>query len=268
MTSTGRAPSCGLVPVTATSATRAPRGSRRRDRGGACRASAGVYEPSQFATINQGEGRPACVSYLGFASLWLLIRFAVFGAMRLRRRRRPKVPLWPLVAPVVLVLVSAALFYGTPRFPSPPSRPRSSSRRWPAPRCSGAERAPVAMASPSTRRPAGLTRPRGAGAAARLAGDAPVVRCGVHEVRCRRPAGRRTHDTGARAMTAAGADGQRPRQDSNLRTRLRRPMLYPLSYEDSNLRTRLRRPMLYPLSYEGWRHDGDSPARARRPHAG
>ena len=25
--------------------------------------------------------------------------------------------------------------------------------------------------------------------------------------------------------------GERPRQDSNLRTRLRRPMLYPLSYE-------------------------------------
>ncbi len=26
---------------------------------------------------------------------------------------------------------------------------------------------------------------------------------------------------------------QRPRQDSNLRSRLRRPMLYPLSYEGS-----------------------------------
>ena len=31
---------------------------------------------------------------------------------------------------------------------------------------------------------------------------------------------------------AHGRD-RRPRQDSNLRTRLRRPMLYPLSYEGS-----------------------------------
>ena len=30
--------------------------------------------------------------------------------------------------------------------------------------------------------------------------------------------------------------GQRPRQDSNLRTRLRRPALYPLSYEGGELR--------------------------------
>ncbi|HEY6317791.1 MAG TPA: glycosyltransferase family 39 protein [Acidimicrobiia bacterium] len=79
----------------------------------------GVYDLSQLATINQGEGRPAWVSYLGFASFWLLIPFAVFGAVRLRRRRRRKVPLWPLVAPVVLVLVSAVLFYGTPRFRVP-----------------------------------------------------------------------------------------------------------------------------------------------------
>ena len=27
---------------------------------------------------------------------------------------------------------------------------------------------------------------------------------------------------------------ERPRQDSNLRTRLRRPVLYPLSYEGGN----------------------------------
>ena len=64
----------------------------------------------------------------------------------------------------------------------------------------------------------------------------------------------------------------RPRQDSNLRTRLRRPLAPPGAHQhsswvlddgvavvavvgrprqDSNLRTRLRRPMLYPLSYEG-----------------
>ncbi len=32
-------------------------------------------------------------------------------------------------------------------------------------------------------------------------------------------------------VVALARDVQRPRQDSNLRTRLRRPMLYPLSYE-------------------------------------
>ncbi len=31
--------------------------------------------------------------------------------------------------------------------------------------------------------------------------------------------------------TLTSNHGRRPRQDSNLRTRLRRPMLYPLSYE-------------------------------------
>ena len=50
--------------------------------------------------------------------------------------------------------------------------------------------------------------------------------------------------------------GRRPRQDSNLRTRLSvgwRCRCFGLwrPRQDSNLRTRLRRPMLYPLSYEG-----------------
>jgi hypothetical protein len=34
-----------------------------------------------------------------------------------------------------------------------------------------------------------------------------------------------------RALMRSGHNAKRPRQDSNLRTRLRRAMLYPLSYE-------------------------------------
>src|SRR6478672_7453336 len=39
-----------------------------------------------------------------------------------------------------------------------------------------------------------------------------------------------------------GRAGECPRQDSNLRTRLRRPMLYPLSYEGGGWRITGRRP--------------------------
>ena len=35
------------------------------------------------------------------------------------------------------------------------------------------------------------------------------------------------------SLVIRGVEPWRPRQDSNLRTRLRRPMLYPLSYEGS-----------------------------------
>src|SRR4051794_27353423 len=63
-------------------------------------------------------------------------------------------------------------------------------------------------------------------------------------------------------MLASASCLARPRQDSNLRTRLGRGMVVPMlasasclarPRQDSNLRTRLRRPMLYPLSYEGGR---------------
>jgi hypothetical protein len=43
-----------------------------------------------------------------------------------------------------------------------------------------------------------------------------------------------TPTEGARPRMTAGLDrNERPQQDSNLRTRLRRPMLYPLSYGGS-----------------------------------
>src|SRR5262249_20253872 len=46
-------------------------------------------------------------------------------------------------------------------------------------------------------------------------------------------AGRYGARTTSTRPAAGNGCGVRPRQDSNLRTRLRRPMLYPLSYEGS-----------------------------------
>ena len=76
----------------------------------------GVYTPSQIARYNAGEGRPRWASYLGIASFLALLPFAVAGAIGLRRRRTR---IWPLLAPVALVVLAAAVFYGTPRFRVP-----------------------------------------------------------------------------------------------------------------------------------------------------
>jgi hypothetical protein len=57
----------------------------------------------------------------------------------------------------------------------------------------------------------------------------------------------------ARTQVAGVSAGQRPyRQVIELRPQ-----------QDSNLRTRLRRPLLYPLSYGGWRQAGQRVWRAR-----
>ena len=46
-------------------------------------------------------------------SYWLLVPLAVAGSVTLRRRRRFQ---WPLVAPVVLVVLVATVTYGDPRY--------------------------------------------------------------------------------------------------------------------------------------------------------
>ncbi len=76
----------------------------------------GVYDPGLVARYNAHEGRPRWASYLGMASFLLLLPFAVGGFIWLRRRR---VRVWPLLAPVYVVLISGAVFYGTPRFRAP-----------------------------------------------------------------------------------------------------------------------------------------------------
>ena len=76
----------------------------------------GVYAPGQLVNYTVGEGRPRWASYLGLVTFLLLLPLAVVGGQRLRRRGQP---IWPLLAPAVLVVVAAALVYGTPRFRAP-----------------------------------------------------------------------------------------------------------------------------------------------------
>jgi 4-amino-4-deoxy-L-arabinose transferase-like glycosyltransferase len=75
-----------------------------------------VWDPAAMVGFNEGEGRERVVSWLGFATFWLLLPFAVGGAIVLRRRR---VTLTPLLAQFVIVTVTAALIYGLVRFRVP-----------------------------------------------------------------------------------------------------------------------------------------------------
>jgi 4-amino-4-deoxy-L-arabinose transferase-like glycosyltransferase len=75
-----------------------------------------LYAPGYMADYNRGEGREVWASWLGFASFWLLVPFAVAGAVILRRR---KVPITPLMAQFVLVTFTAAVIYGLVRFRVP-----------------------------------------------------------------------------------------------------------------------------------------------------
>jgi 4-amino-4-deoxy-L-arabinose transferase-like glycosyltransferase len=75
-----------------------------------------LYAPGYMATYNAGEGREQWASWLGFASFWLLVPFAVYGGVVLRRRR---VALTPLVAQFVIVTFTAAAVYGLVRFRTP-----------------------------------------------------------------------------------------------------------------------------------------------------
>jgi 4-amino-4-deoxy-L-arabinose transferase-like glycosyltransferase len=76
----------------------------------------GVYTPARIALYNSGEGRPEWASYLGIATFWVLVPFAIAGGIWLRRRR---VRIWLLFTPAWIVLIAAAAFYGQPRFRVP-----------------------------------------------------------------------------------------------------------------------------------------------------
>jgi 4-amino-4-deoxy-L-arabinose transferase-like glycosyltransferase len=75
-----------------------------------------LYAPGHMATVQQSDGRPTWASYLGFAMYWCLFPVAVAGAIAVRRRGSP---LFPLLAPVLVVALNAALFYGYVRYRAP-----------------------------------------------------------------------------------------------------------------------------------------------------
>jgi 4-amino-4-deoxy-L-arabinose transferase-like glycosyltransferase len=75
-----------------------------------------VYRPFQAADDSTREGRPYWASVAGLGMLWVLVPIAIAGAVVLRRRR---VSLIPVLAPIAVVTLNAAAFYGLTRFRAP-----------------------------------------------------------------------------------------------------------------------------------------------------
>jgi 4-amino-4-deoxy-L-arabinose transferase-like glycosyltransferase len=50
---------------------------------------------------------------IGYVMFWVMIPFGVYGVVLLRRRKRPS---WPLIAPIVVVVVASAALHGCTRF--------------------------------------------------------------------------------------------------------------------------------------------------------
>jgi 4-amino-4-deoxy-L-arabinose transferase-like glycosyltransferase len=75
-----------------------------------------LYDPAQMVRFTEPEGREPSVSWAGLLIYYALLPLAVAGAVILRRGRRP---VWPLLAAVVTVTVTSALFYGHVRFRTP-----------------------------------------------------------------------------------------------------------------------------------------------------
>lgn len=74
----------------------------------------GVFRPRQQIDIDVGaELFPRRVMEAATISYWLLVPFAIAGAVVLRRRR---VPLYPVLAPGITVLITVVLFYSSMRF--------------------------------------------------------------------------------------------------------------------------------------------------------
>jgi 4-amino-4-deoxy-L-arabinose transferase-like glycosyltransferase len=77
----------------------------------------GFYDPDGEATLKTlGEGRSKAANWVGLVACWLLMLLAPVGLIALRRRG---VPVLPLVAPFVLVLVVSVTAYGILRFRAP-----------------------------------------------------------------------------------------------------------------------------------------------------
>ena len=73
----------------------------------------GVFRPSQQIELEALEGRPAGWERLGTWIDWALMPLAACGLVVAFRRR---LRIWPLVAPVIMVVVSSVLTYGNQRF--------------------------------------------------------------------------------------------------------------------------------------------------------
>jgi 4-amino-4-deoxy-L-arabinose transferase-like glycosyltransferase len=74
----------------------------------------GLFRPTQQIEFETFEGRPRSWQQLGTWMYWVLLPVAVAGAV-IQARRGWRL-LWPLLAPVVLVSITAVLTYGQQRF--------------------------------------------------------------------------------------------------------------------------------------------------------
>lgn len=73
----------------------------------------GMFRPWQQTELEALEGRPLAWERAGTVMYWMLAPLAIAGLVVLVRRQ---VPVWPLVATIVSVVLSTALTYGTQRF--------------------------------------------------------------------------------------------------------------------------------------------------------
>jgi 4-amino-4-deoxy-L-arabinose transferase-like glycosyltransferase len=76
----------------------------------------GVFKPFSMAEDHRNEGRPVAVSIAGWIAFWAVAAAAVVGGVALRRAG---VPIAPLVGVLVAMTLTAAVFYGHPRFRLP-----------------------------------------------------------------------------------------------------------------------------------------------------
>lgn len=72
-----------------------------------------LYAPGQQVNFETLEGRPHAWQMRGTVMYWILLPFAIIGAVLLRKRRAY---LWPLLATIVTVCIVAATTYGQQRF--------------------------------------------------------------------------------------------------------------------------------------------------------
>ncbi len=74
----------------------------------------GLYQPFQQARLDTGiEGRERPIEAVGFVLWYVLAALSVVGVVALRKSR---VPVFPLVLPAAVIVITAAITYGTTRF--------------------------------------------------------------------------------------------------------------------------------------------------------
>ncbi len=73
-----------------------------------------LYRPFAVGEARFNEAKTPSEMTLGVIVLWGSLAFAVVGAVALRRKR--SLPLWPLLAPLLVATAISVIAYGTPRF--------------------------------------------------------------------------------------------------------------------------------------------------------